>query len=97
MKQMQPFQKYWLQITSIVICRLKANIHREWTICSNTANYTVSDSFIVSHRQLYNIIVVLVANKFYWEGKFLLHVSNNSAIHQLDMYNIHLLTWNIVE
>ena len=24
MKQIQPFQKHWLQITSIVVCRLKA-------------------------------------------------------------------------
>ena len=23
MKQIQPFQKHWLQITSIVVCRLK--------------------------------------------------------------------------
>ena len=25
MKQIQPFQKHWLQITSIVVCRLKWN------------------------------------------------------------------------
>ena len=27
MKQLQPFQKHWLQITSIVVCRLKLTNH----------------------------------------------------------------------
>ena len=34
MKQIQPFQKHWLQLTSIVVCRL--NMILQWDVLSDT-------------------------------------------------------------
>ena len=34
MKQIQPFQKHWLQITSIVVCRLN-RVHISWDVLRN--------------------------------------------------------------
>ena len=51
MKQIQPFQKHWLQLTSIVVCRLKLTsqllgygrsqlLWYEYTRCSETNTFT---------------------------------------------------------
>ena len=50
MKQIQPFQKHWLQITSIVVCRLKytAAMSYRWDIKSYVWDtYAVAKSVII--------------------------------------------------
>ena len=40
MKQIQPFQKHWLQLTSIVVCRIEI----EWHIYASVIKYAITGS-----------------------------------------------------
>ena len=66
MKQIQPFQKHWLQITSIVVCRLNGSfIHTNTCIyvkvkvirCSHSTLNTLSTE--VMYTNIFNLIEVL--------------------------------------
>ena len=71
MKQIQPFQKHWLQITSIVVCRLNSKIggiqnQRSGVLCSNPCQHVENVRYVNVQlwRQtpfVWNIIIVNIS------------------------------------